>query len=144
MLFEALASFAGAASPSTWIKLPEFRNINMATLLTRKDSDILVVYFQDVSIIDEARITGLGDELLELIKTENKKIVVNFENVSFMSSAMIGKLIHFSTRCKEEKILIRLCNINENVMKVFTLMNLEKVFDIDADESDSVAKLKKI
>ena len=71
----------------------------MGTLLTRKDGDILVVYFQDVSIIDEARITGLGDELLELVKSENAKIVVNFENVSFMSSAMIGKLIHFSTSC---------------------------------------------
>lgn len=115
----------------------------MATLLTRKDGDILVVYFQDVSIIDEARITGLGEELLDLIKNENEKIVVNFENVSFMSSAMIGKLIHFSTRCKEEKLKLRLCNINENVMKVFTLMNLQKVFNIDADESDSVGKLKK-
>lgn len=115
----------------------------MATLLTRKDGDILVVYFQDVSIIDEAQITGLGDELLELVKSENSKIVVNFENVSFMSSAMIGKLIHFNTRCKEEKLQLRLCNINENVMTVFTLMNLQKVFAIDKDESDSVATLKK-
>ena len=115
----------------------------MATLLTRKDGDILVVYFQDVSIIDEARITGLGEELLDLIKSENAKIVVNFENVSFMSSAMIGKLIHFSTKAKEEMLKLRLCNINENVMKVFTLMNLQKVFNIDDDESDAIAKLKK-
>ena len=115
----------------------------MATLLTRRDNDILVVYFQDVSIIDEARIAGLGEELLELVKSENEKIIVNFENVSFMSSAMIGKLIHFSTRCKEEKLKLRLCNINENVMTVFTLMNLEKVFKIDKDESDAVANLKK-
>jgi anti-sigma B factor antagonist len=122
---------------------PDFWKTDMATLLTRKDGDILVVYFQDISIIDEARITSLGEELLDLIKNENDKIVVNFENVSFMSSAMIGKLIHFSTRCKEEKAKLRLCNINENVMKVFTLMNLQKVFELDVDESDSVAKLKK-
>lgn len=115
----------------------------MATVLTRRDGDILVVYFQDVSIIDEARIAGLGEELLELVKSENEKIIVNFENVSFMSSAMIGKLIHFSTRCKEEKLELRLCNINDNVMTVFTLMNLEKVFKIDKDESDAVASLKK-
>lgn len=115
----------------------------MATLLTRRDNDILVVYFQDVSIIDEARIAGLGEELLELVKSENEKIIVNFENVSFMSSAMIGKLIHFSTRCKEEKLELRLCNINDNVMTVFTLMNLEKVFKIDKDESDAVVSLKK-
>ena len=115
----------------------------MATLLTRKDGDILVVYFQDVSIIDEARIAGLGEELLELVKAENQNIIVNFENVSFMSSAMIGKLIHFSTRCKEEQLKLRLCHINENVMTVFTLMNLQKVFKIDSDESDAVAAFKK-
>lgn len=115
----------------------------MATLLTRKDGDILVVYFQDVSIIDEARITGLGEELLELIRGDNDKVVVNFQNVSFMSSAMIGKLIHFSKKCDTEKVKLRLCNINENVMKVFTLMNLQKVFKIDEDESDSVGNLKK-
>jgi len=115
----------------------------MATLLTRKDGDILVVYFQDVSIIDESRITGLGEELLDLVKSENAKIVVNFENVGFMSSAMIGKLIQFSTRCKAEELKLRLCNINDNVMQVFKLMNLQKVFAIDSDESDAVAKLKK-
>jgi anti-sigma B factor antagonist len=115
----------------------------MATLLTRKDGDTLVVYFQDVSIIDEARITGLGDELLELIKPENEKIIVNFQNVGFMSSAMIGKLIHFSKKCDQEKIRLRLCNINENVMTVFTLMNLQKVFKIDNDESDSISNMKK-
>ena len=115
----------------------------MGTLLTRKDGDILVVYFQEVSIIDEARIAGLGEELLELVKSENEKIVVNFENVSFMSSAMIGKLIHFSTRCNDEKVKLRLCNINDNVMQVFTLMNLQKVFKIEKDESDAVAGLKK-
>ena len=119
------------------------RKIAMGTLLTRKDGDILVVYFQDVSIIDEARIAGLGEELLELVKSENEKIVVNFENVSFMSSAMIGKLIHFSTRCNDEKVKLRLCNINDNVMQVFTLMNLQKVFKIEKDESDAVAGLKK-
>ena len=103
----------------------------------------MVVYFQEVSIIDEARIAGLGEELLELVKSENEKIVVNFENVSFMSSAMIGKLIHFSTRCNDEKVKLRLCNINDNVMQVFTLMNLQKVFKIEKDESDAVAGLKK-
>ncbi len=115
----------------------------MTTLLTRKDNDILVVYFQDVSIIDEARITSLGEELLELLKGDHQKVVVNFQNVSFMSSAMIGKLIHFSKKCKTEKVKLRLCNINENVMKVFTLMSLEKVFQIDPDEADSVVKLEK-
>jgi anti-anti-sigma factor len=115
----------------------------MATLLTRKEGEILVVYFQDVSIIDEARINSLGEELIELLGHGHDRIVVNFQNVSFMSSAMIGKLILFGKKCTTNKVKLRLCNINENVGQVFSLMNLDKVFQIDEDESNSIAKLGK-
>ena len=111
----------------------------MATLLTRKEKDVLIVYFQDVRIIDETRIQELGKELNELLaKTENRRIVLNFQNVSFMSSAMIGKLIQFGKNCSAAGVKLRLCNINENVEQVFKLMKLEKVFTIDVDEEKAL------
>ena len=112
----------------------------MPTLLTRVHEDILIVYFQDVRIIDETRIQGLGEELLELV-TDGKysKIVLNFQNVSFMSSAMIGKLIQFAKKCKEADIQLKLCNINENIAEVFALMKLDQVFDIQKDEEKAIA-----
>ena len=116
----------------------------MTTLLTRDEGDILIVYFQDVRIIDETRISSLGQELTELVtNTDNKKIVLNFQNVSFMSSAMIGKLVLFGKKCKSNDVELRLCNINENVDEVFKLMKLNKVFKIDRDEEASVAKFSK-
>lgn len=112
----------------------------MSTLLTRVHEDILIVYFQDVRIIDETRIQGLGEELLQLV-TDGKysKIVLNFQNVSFMSSAMIGKLIQFSKKCKEADIQLKLCNINDNIAEVFALMKLDQVFDIQKDEEKAIA-----
>ncbi len=111
----------------------------MATLLTRKHENVLVAYFQDVRIIDETRIQSLGQELNDLVvNTENRNIVLNFHNVSFMSSAMIGKLIQFAKHCSSIDVQLRLCNINENVSEVFKLMKLEKVFAIDEDEEKSI------
>lgn len=117
----------------------------MSVLLTRRaNDDVLVVYFQDVRIIDESRIQLLGQELLNLVNnTGNDRIVLNFQNVSFMSSAMIGKLIQFGKKCDSTEISLRLCNINENVEEVFSLMNLGKVFKIDADEEKAIKKLIK-
>ncbi len=116
----------------------------MATLLTRTEGDILIAYFQDVRIIDETRIQSLGQELNDLVSnSDTKKIVLNFRNVSFMSSAMIGKLIQFGKKCKSIDVHLRLCNINDNVEEVFTLMKLDKVFKIDNDEEKSIAGFSK-
>ena len=58
-----------------------------------------------------------------------------------MSSAMIGKLVHFGNMCKDEKIELRLCEINSNIEKVFDLMRLDKLFAIDKDIESSIFKL---
>ncbi len=116
----------------------------MATMLTRTQDDVLIAYFQDVRIIDESRIANLGQELMELITNDtHDKIVLNFQNVSFMSSAMIGKLILFGKKCKSTDISLRLCNINENVREVFELMKLGKVFKVEADEEKAIASFSK-
>ena len=68
---------------------------------------------------------------------------MNFKNVSFMSSAMIGKLVLFGKKCKTAKVKLRLCCINDNVDEVFKLMKLNKVFAIDKDEETSMKKIGK-
>lgn len=116
----------------------------MATLLTRNQDDILVAYFQDVRIIDESRINNLGKEMMELVTSgSHNRIILNFQNVSFMSSAMIGKLILFGKKCKTTKIQLRLCNINENVQEVFDLMKLEKVFQVVENEEKAIESFSK-
>ena len=114
----------------------------MTTLITKREGSILIVNFHDVSLIDESRIESVGKELLELTNGGvNEKIVLNFDSVGFMSSAMISKVIDFGNACKREKIDLRLCSINDNVRKVFDLMRLEKVFAIDVDEETAMSKL---
>lgn len=116
----------------------------MSTLIRREIEGVEVAYFQDTRIIDESRIEALGKELNDLATNPaTKKIALNFQNVGFMSSAMLGKLILFGKKCKEAKLELRLCGINENIDKVFKLMKLEKVFSIDKDESTSIEKLNK-
>ena len=116
----------------------------VSTLLTRHEDDILLVYFQDIRIIDEPRIQNLGQDLINLIKDgKEQKVVLNLDNVSFMSSAMIGKLILFGKKCKTHKVDLRICNINPNIKEVFDLMKLEKVFQVDENEAEAVAAINK-
>ena len=72
-----------------------------ASKSTNRDK-VTVVTFNDSKIIDEAEIQEFGQELYDLVEREGrKKIVLNFGNVEFLSSAALGKLIGFDKRVKQ-------------------------------------------
>jgi len=102
-----------------------------------------VISLQDIRIIDERQIAEIGQGLTELVHdTESKSAILSFQNVGFMSSAMIGKLVAFDKKCKSLDIKLRLCEIGENVDEVFKLMRLDKVFSIDKTEEEALKQLQ--
>jgi len=114
----------------------------MSSLKSEQKEDILVVYFTDAKILDEARIQQIGKELMEkgdeAAKTESKKMLLNFQGVQFMSSAMIGKLVLLNKRAKTAGLVLKFCAISPNVLEVFKITRLNKVFDIQADEDKAL------
>jgi anti-sigma B factor antagonist len=65
--------------------------------------DIAVVNFVDKKILDEQNIQMIGDDLFRLVdELGRRKVLLNFGNVEFMSSAALGKLItlHRKLRAK--------------------------------------------
>ena len=116
----------------------------MSSLRSEDIDDVLVVKFTDAKILDDARIQQIGKDLLEMTtKAQAGKMVLNFQGVSFMSSAMIGKLVLLSKKCKTAKIDLKLCDITPNVAEVFKIMRLNKVFDIHKDEEKAVKAFDK-
>ena len=114
------------------------------TLQINEHEDVLVVGFSDSKILDDARIQQLGKELVEqAAAAQGGKMVLNFDGVSFMSSAMIGKLVLLNKKCKQDDVVLKLCNISPNVAEVFKIMRLNKVFDIYKDEEKAVKSFDK-
>ena len=58
---------------------------DQAHIHVEEHDDITVVAFEDRKIIDELVIQELGKELLDLVDSDKKKLVLNFENVDFRS-----------------------------------------------------------
>ncbi len=81
---------------------------------------------------------------MELVAMADQgKMVVDFSGVSFMSSAMIGKLVLLHKRCKSAEIKMKVCQISDNVMEVFKITRLHKVFDIQKDREKALDSFDK-
>ena len=64
-----------------------------ARLTYNQVNDVTCVSFVDSAILDEGNIHRLGEELFEIAATRPSiKMVLNFEKVDYLSSAVLGKL----------------------------------------------------
>lgn len=103
------------------------------------EGDVTVVQFKDEKILDEANIQQIGEELYELVETDGlKKLLVNFENVAFLSSATLGKLISLNKRAGKLGTDLKFCSIRPDLLQVFEMTGLTKVFDIRDDQASAL------
>jgi anti-sigma B factor antagonist len=108
----------------------------------RDIGEVLAVSFNQSSILDQRVIDEIGRELeqAELEAAGNRKLLVSFQGVDFMSSAMLGKLVQLHKRCKADKIKLKLCSIANNPLDVFKITRLDKLFEIHPDANAALAK----
>lgn len=116
----------------------------MAAINVETKGEILVAYFTDGKILDSQRIEQVGRELQEAVpQAVHKKMVLNFQGVSFMSSAMITKLVQVNKACKAQGVALRFCELSSNVMEVFKITKLNKLFDIHKSEDKAIESFEK-
>ena len=69
-------------------------------------------------------------KLYHLIKEGNNKFVIDFSKCEFLDSTGLGVLIGVYKKCMEMNGSISLYRLNDDVLKVFKLTRLDRVFDI--------------
>jgi anti-anti-sigma factor len=105
---------------------------------------ILTIVFEDARILDETKLEQLSRDLMEMLnKTTEERVILDFRNVKFMSSSMLGKLIQVNKKAGEFKVKLKFCSIDPEIRQVFKITKLDKVFDIEADEAAARAAFMK-
>ncbi len=105
--------------------------------------DVSVVKFVDERMMDAARIEQLGSELMDAISgDDNDRVVINFENVSFFSSAAVSKLLVAEKRIRSQGGQLRLSNLRPEVRDVFSLTKLDSVFRIEDEQTTAIKTLQ--
>lgn len=101
--------------------------------------DVTVVNFVDRKILDEQNIQIIGEQLFSLVDEEgSRKLLLNFGNVEYLSSAALGKLITLNKKLLNAKGKLILCNIDSQIHEVFEITKLDKFFKIIKDEQTAL------
>lgn len=108
-------------------------------LVVEDIGDITVVNFVDKKILDEQNIQMIGDDLFRLVdELGRRKLLLNFANVEFMSSAALGKLIRLHQRLTQVSGKLVLCNISKSILEIFQLTRLDKMLKIVDSEQQGL------
>ncbi len=98
--------------------------------------DILTIRILDERLVDPEQIKRVCDDLMTLLgKSDERNIVLDFAPVKFMASAMLGKLVQLQKKCVEFKAKLKLAAVTPDILEVFKITKLHKVFDIQSDEA---------
>jgi anti-sigma B factor antagonist len=102
--------------------------------------DVTVVNFKVKSILDQRTIQLIGKELDRLVDTHvTPKMLLNFGNVEFLSTAALGILIALHKRVRSAGRRLLLGNLDSEIREVFEITRLNTFFEIvpAPDEGDT-------
>ncbi|MDD5134510.1 MAG: STAS domain-containing protein [Phycisphaerae bacterium] len=100
-----------------------------------------IVTLTDEKLLEDEDIKALEDSVMPLIDGA-VNIVIDFSNVQFLSSAVLGLLIRISKKVNENKGRLKLCCINPKIFEIFKITRLNEIFDIHDDAKKALLSLK--
>lgn len=104
-----------------------------------QEKDVRVVEFTNNKILDEGNIEEIGQTLTALInESPNPKLLLDFATVDHLSSAALGMLINANNRIKQKNGMFRLANIKPQILEVFKITKLDKLFKIQPTRADAL------
>jgi anti-sigma B factor antagonist len=94
-----------------------------------------IVTFTDERILKDEDIQALQESIMSVVESAGGGInlILDFCNVRFLSSAVLGLLMRVSKRIYERDGRLRLCNIDAKIYEIFKITRLTRIFDIYED-----------
>ncbi len=71
------------------------------------------------------------------------QLIISFDKVEYLSSTMLSVLVRINAAVDQQKGKVVLANLDPELMKVFTLMKLDKKMKICKTTDDALSALKK-
>lgn len=104
-------------------------------ILFTNHGKILTGTVLEAAMLDDRNIRDFSEGVMNCLRTCAKPwLLLNFEHVRFMSSAVISELLRINEYCRQQGGALRLCGINRFIYEVFQITRLDRLFSVIPDE----------
>lgn len=104
---------------------------------SEKDVQIVVPL---VRRLDASVELSFRQQVLEIIKKNNEKILLDFSHVDFIDSSCLGALVSILKSLNGRGELV-LCSLNSNTHDLFKLTRMDRIFSIKTNRQDALKML---
>jgi anti-sigma B factor antagonist len=111
----------------------------MPMLSSRRENDILIVRL-DVERLDASVATSFKHKMAAFITGGNHSIILDLSRIEFIDSSGLGSIVSILKLIADRGALI-LYGISKNVMSMFKLTHMDRVFQIFSSEAEALSSL---
>jgi anti-anti-sigma factor len=112
------------------------------SLRIEESEGVTIVSFGDASILDAITTQRIGRELYEVVENAgNRNVVLDFGSVRFLSSQTLGVLLTLRRKADKAGVKVVLARIRPELIRVFEITNLDKLFGFFNSREDAIASL---
>jgi anti-sigma B factor antagonist len=104
----------------------------------REKGEISVINLK--GYLDAHTAPTLENNFTQLINDSKFKIVVNFEDLAYISSAGLGVFMAYIENIRDNKGDIKLTNMSDKVFNIFDLLGFPLLYEIYKSEEEAIKK----
>ena len=111
-------------------------------VVIKKEAGVNVVTPLDHDVLDDSEIVPITAQLSSIRYDDlQPKLVLDLQNVEYISSAGLSMLVSIDRRCKGRNGRLVLVNIRQQIMEVLQHMRLDGLIEIQATVADAMKQL---
>ncbi len=102
----------------------------------RDESDTKIIMLQGK--LDTNSTPDVESEINSLLDSGTNKLLINFENLSYISSTGLRLLLATAKRLQSSEGDLRVCSLNEMATEVFELSGFTSIINVFASEQEAL------
>lgn len=89
-------------------------------------------------------VLDIGSELKSVLKDLGRKLILlEFDDVQYVSSTMLGQLAHLEREVRAAKGQLKICGLGPILRDTFRIGRFDSLFDIHPDEASALKSFRK-
>lgn len=111
-------------------------------VVVKYEDEIAIAVLTEERILEDREIQALEETFMPLIEqNEGLRLIIDFSEVRFLSSSVLGLLIRISKKIYEGEGQLRLCGIAPKIMEIFRITRLDRIFEIYDSQIEALNSL---